>query len=337
MASIRTLSEKIIKTFYLSVIDPDVQHLFGDIEYYVESYEAMYHPARALSLERLDTVMREVTYYIKLLHVSYESHYKAEQFKTRIYDVSAELLDQIAKADTILKTFDDEYLYSDLLFSKGDHWDFKPTRLFESKKSDDDCNGFNGLRSAIKYSMESMKTKVMELKDYLDANWNNITDETIVNNASSNTYTVGSVDVLDLMSDLHRLSLHLTGKSKQYQSCLSSYYHFINSVKKFREANTYSKDQEYLSGIQFDAEVKQSELIRTKGVLDQLEIEIAQNIKKKQKIGEQINATFVTAMEKKTGISQIISNYRSVRQDRGQDKGHENQHVEELHNSLGEH
>ena len=113
------------------------------------------------------------------------------------------------------------------------------------------------------------------------------------------TPTVGSVDVLDLMSDLHRLSLHLTGKIKQYQSCLSSYYNFINSVKKFREANTYSKDQEYLSGIQFDAEVKQSELIRTKGVLNQLEIEIAQNIKKKQKIGEQINATFVTAMEKK--------------------------------------
>ena len=262
----------------------------------------MYHPTRVLILERLGTVPEEVTYYIKLLLVSKEGHFSTEQFKNRIYNVSVELLNQIAKADIILHTFSYENDYSKQLFAGGKHWVFKPTRLFESKTAEHNCTEIS---QVFQISMNKMKTEVMVLKDYLDANWNNITSETVVYNASSQSYTHGSVNVLDLMLDLHIQSLPLTGKIKDYQSCLSSYYNFINSVKIFRNANTYTKGQEYLSGIQFDAEVKQSELISTKGVLNHLEMEIAQNTKKKRKIGEQINATFVTAMEKK--LESVIS------------------------------
>ena len=70
-------------------------------------------------------------------------------------------------------------------------------------------------------------------------------------------------------------------------------------MQNFRAANVHSENEEYLSDIQFDAEVKQSELISTKGVLNQLEMEIAQYTKEKREIGEQINSTLVTAMEKK--------------------------------------
>ena len=220
--------------------------------------------------------------------------------KTEIYNVSVELLNQIAKADIILDAFYYENDYSEQLFWGGKHWEFKPTRLLESRTSEDNCTQ---IRKDFQTSMNNMTKEVMKLKDCLDANWNNITDETIVNLA--NICIVGSVDILDLMLDLHIQSLPLTGKIKDYQSCLSSYYNFINSVKIFRDANTYTKGQEYLSGIQFDAEVKQSELISTKGVLNHLEMEIAQNTKKKRKIGEQINATFVTAMEKK--LESVIS------------------------------
>ena len=58
-ASIRTLSEKAIKAFYVSVIK------FGDIENYTESYEAMYRPSRRLIEEQLTEVSDEVTYCIK--------------------------------------------------------------------------------------------------------------------------------------------------------------------------------------------------------------------------------------------------------------------------------
>ena len=83
-ASIRTLSENVITAFFVSVIDRDVNLLFGDIDNYVQSYEAMYHPTRVLILEWLGTVSEEVTYYIKLLHISKESSdYNAEKFKNR--------------------------------------------------------------------------------------------------------------------------------------------------------------------------------------------------------------------------------------------------------------
>ena len=147
--------------------------------------------------------------------------------------------------------------------------------------------------------METMKKEVKELTDYLSANWDNITDNIIVNNHSSYTYTIGTVDVVGMMLTLHVESLPLREKIKEYRSCLNYYYSFIQSVQNFRAANVHSEDEEYLSDIQFDAEVKQSELISTKGVLNQLEMEIAQYTKKKQEIGEQINSTLVTAMEKK--------------------------------------
>ena len=295
-ASIRTLSEKAIKAFYVSVINKDIDYLFGDIDNYTESYEAMYRPSRRLIEKQLADVSDEVTYYIKMLHTSKETPYNAETFKNNVYGVASELLKQITKAEIIVETLDYENAYSNKLFSGGEHWAFKPTRLFESKKLDDDCKD---IRNSFNKSMETMKKEVKELTDYLSANLDNITDDIIVNNHSTDTYTIGTVDVVDMMVTLHTESLPLREKIKEYRSCLNYYYSFIQSVQNFRAQNIHSEDEEYLSDIQFDAEVKQSELISTKGVLNQLEIEIAQYTKKKQEIGEQINSTLVTAMEKK--------------------------------------
>ena len=138
-ASIRTLSEKAIKAFYVSVINKDIDYLFGDIDNYTESYEAMYRPSRRLIEEQLTEVSDEVTYYIKMLHISKETSYNAETFKNNVYGVASELLKQITKAEIIVETLKHENAYSKELFSTGEHWAFKPTRLFESKKLDDDC------------------------------------------------------------------------------------------------------------------------------------------------------------------------------------------------------
>ena len=214
-----------------------------------------------------------------MLHIWKETSYNAETFKNNVYGVASELLKQITKAEIIVETLDYENAYSEELFYGREHWAFKPTRLFESKKLDDDCKD---IRNNFTKSMETMK---------------NITDDIIVNN--SYTYTIGRVDIVDMMLTLHGVSLPLREKIKEYKSCLNYYYSFIQSVQNFRAANVHSENEEYLSDIQFDAEVKQSELISTKGVLNQLEMEIAQYTKEKREIGEQINSTLVTAMEKK--------------------------------------
>ena len=316
-ASIRTLSEKAIKAFYFSVINKDIDDLFGDIENYTESYEAMYRPSRRLIEEQLAEVSDEVTYYIKMLHIWKETSYNEETFKNNVYGVAGELLKQITQAEIIVETLDYENAYSEELFYGREHWAFKPTRLFESKKLEDDCKD---IRNNFTKSMETMK---------------NITDDIIVNN--SYTYTIRRVDIVDMMLTLHGVSLPLREKIKEYKSCLNCYYSFIQFVQNFRAANVHSENEEYL--IWYSVRCR-SETIRINQYKRSFESTWNGNcpVHKRETRDWRANKLNVGDRDgKKAGICEVISNYWSIWQDNVQDQQHKNDHVEELHSSLETH
>ena len=292
--SLRLLSTQMIKAFFTDIVQIDMRKLFGDIEKYKDSYEAMYQPGRSTVTKQLTDINDEVTHYIKVLYEARFHQNNVATFKGKMYGLSKTLVGLIVNVKYAIDSLNIEHSFINELFIGNTHQDFQPRKLYDSKLFQQECDQ---LQTALKRnSLDGIRQKVRTITVFFDQN-PSVTDSALLLNGT--LYIIGNINVGDMITDLHPLSFHLGNQITQVTKCLNSYYNLLTNVETFGKANYLEdKSKDYLPVIEYNTEIKQEDLVTVRCMLVDLEVQVAEYKKKKLEIGGEINETLVSSIDK---------------------------------------